>query len=76
MRIKNYKLIFTVEEHSIIGGLFSTIAETIAKNGINKKIIPFSLPDSYSKSGNYDYMISKFKLDSNSIAERIKNELR
>ncbi len=74
--IKNYKLIFTVEEHSIIGGLFSTITETIAKNGINKKIIPFSLPDSYSKSGNYDYMISKFKLDSNSIAERIKNELR
>ncbi len=74
--ILNSKIIFTVEEHSINGGLFSSISEILCKNGIFKKIIPLSIPHNYITSGSYNYMIKKLKLDPQSIAERILNETK
>ena len=57
------KIIYTIEEHSIRGGLFTTISEILTKNAVFKKIIPLSIPDKYISSGNYNYMIKKLKFD-------------
>ena len=77
--IKNYikksKIIFTVEEHTIVGGLASAIAEINSFAGTQVKHVPIAIPNVYGKGGNYDFLVNKNKLDSNSIAERVKNEL-
>ncbi len=73
--IKKSKIIFTVEEHNIIGGLASTIAEINSFSGSQVKHIPIAIPNVYGKGGNYDFLVNKNKLDSNSIAERVKHEL-
>ena len=40
--------IITIEEHNIIGGLYSATAEVIAKSGIATKILPIAVPNKFS----------------------------
>jgi transketolase len=63
--------IVTVEEHSIIGGLGSAVAErkTAWKNAYPQLTI--GLPDAYGKSGDYAYLLEKYGLTGKKIAEKI-----
>jgi transketolase len=66
----------TVEEHSIIGGLGSAVAErkTTLKNAYPQ--LTLGLPDSYGKAGDYAYLLEKYSLTGEKIAEKIKVFLR
>lgn len=65
------KLIVTVEEHSIIGGLGSAVAEH--KTGLKKSPPQFTLglPDEFGKAGEYKYLLESHGLTARHIAERI-----
>ena len=69
----NSKLIVSVEEHNIIGGLGSAIAEY--KSSLNKspKQLFLGIKDTYSKGGNYKFLQEKHRLTSNKIVEDILN---
>lgn len=73
--LKAYKLIVTVEEHSVIGGLGSAVAEYVVGERGFPQIEIMGIEDCYSKAGDYEFLISKNKLDEKSIAERILNKL-
>jgi transketolase len=68
-------LIVTVEEHSVIGGLGAAVAEYTATLSHNPKQLFIGLPDSFIKSGSYEFMIDKHGLTAEKIAERIRREL-
>ena len=69
------KYIFSIEEHSIIGGLSSAIAE-VKSSFFNSSIqISIALPDEYDKSGPYEQLKDYFGLTSQKIAIRIAKEL-
>ena len=70
------KLIVTVEEHSLIGGLGSAVAEvkTILHNSPPQLMI--GLPDQYDKGGEYRDILERHGLTSQLIAKRIENELK
>ena len=73
--IEKSKVIYTVEEHSIFGGLSSSIAEL--NSSLDKKAKHFSiaLPDDYSVSGDYEYLLDFYKLTPSAIANTIlKNQ--
>ncbi|HSX40817.1 MAG TPA: transketolase C-terminal domain-containing protein [Candidatus Saccharimonadales bacterium] len=54
---KKTKAIFTLEEHSIIGGLGSTVAEILAEHKIGISFKRLGVPDHFSKViGNQEYM--------------------
>lgn len=72
----NFKLIVTVEEHNIIGGLGSAVAEEISQIGANTRQIFLGINDSYAKGGNYVYMKEIFNISSKKIYQRIKNEVK
>ncbi|MDC3101681.1 hypothetical protein OA407_03230 [Candidatus Pelagibacter sp.] len=74
--MSKFKLIITVEEHNIIGGLGSAVAEIISKNGNNVKQIFLGVNDSYAKGGNYIYMKDYFNISAEKIYQRIKNEIK
>ena len=61
--IKNSKKIFTIEEHSIIGGLGSAISEVNSSltNPVNQTFI--GLPDDYGKGGEYEDLKIKYGLN-------------
>lgn len=70
------KLIVSIEEHSVIGGLGSSIAE-IKTSFINSpRHLILGLIDSYEISGSYDYILEKNKLNTKNIFERIISEYR
>lgn len=67
-------LIVTVEEHNIIGGLGSAVAEIIAENTVKSKLLRIGLNDEYSsKIGKQDYLRKHYKIDSENIVNRVKN---
>ena len=64
--------IFTYEDHNIISGLGSTIANIIATNGINAKLYKFGVTD-YGFSGKSSDVFKMFGLDIDSMVKKIKN---
>jgi transketolase len=72
--IQGEKPIFTIEEHSLIGGLGSIVSEYIAESYKNPVFKRFSLPDKYSHYvGSQKYVRGKLGLTSEKIIEDIEN---
>ncbi len=73
---KNYKSIFALEEHNIIGGFGSAIAEVLAELRYNGNFKRIGIPDKYAfpHIGGSDYLRKKFRLDPDSITRFILKE--
>jgi len=69
------KLIVTVEEHTINGGLGSAVAEYKSKFEKAPKQIMCGLGDSFRKIGNYEFQMKDNGLVAEDIAERIEKNL-
>lgn len=65
------KLVVTVEEHSIIGGLGSAVAEHKATLRKSPPQIFIGLPDKFGKAGEYKDLLKSFGLTSKQIADKI-----
>jgi transketolase len=70
------RLLVTAEDHSIIGGLGSAVAEVLAENGVGKKLFRLGVRDTFGESGLPDDVLKHFKLDTNGIAEQVREALR
>ncbi len=69
-------LVFTVEEHSIRGGLGSMVAEVMAEGG-KGRLVRLGMPHKYiSVVSSYDKMIGEMGLDAEGIANSITKELK
>ena len=66
--------VFTVEEHSVIGGLGSAVADVIAENG-GATLKKIGVEDVFGESGTAAQLLHKFKLDAEGIVEIIKKEM-
>jgi transketolase len=69
------RLIVTVEEHNVIGGLGSAVAEykSTLKNTPPQLFI--GIPDTFCKPGDYQYLLNHFGLTPESIAQKIQTAL-
>ncbi len=61
----------TVEEHSVIGGLFSAVSEVTAR-AYPVKLLPIGINDVFGHSGPAAELIKEFGLDSESIYRKVK----
>ena len=73
---KRKKLIVTIEEHSIVGGLGSVVSEVLAEQGCHGPLIRFGTGDKYESAGTYDYMLMVHGLTPDIIAEKIINKIK
>ena len=73
--IKKSKLIVTVEEHSIIGGLGSAVSEFISRFSNTPPQLTIGIPDAFGETGEYDYLKNLYGLNGQSISEQIVNTL-
>jgi transketolase len=73
--ISSSKLIVTVEEHGIIGGLGGAVAEFKATKDNSPRQVFIGLPDKFGKAGEYKYLLQKYGLTGKKIAQRIESEL-
>ncbi|OMF49983.1 transketolase family protein [Paenibacillus peoriae] len=70
------KLIVTVEEHSIVGGLGGAVAEYKATLDRTPRQLFIGLPDKFGKPGDYNYMLKKYGLTSDQIANQIEQAMK
>ncbi len=67
--------IVTAEEHNIIGGLGSAVAEVLAENACAARLVRVGIRDSFSETGDYPSLQKKYGIDAGSIAEAVKRSL-
>ena len=72
--LKNYlshKLIVTVEEHTICGGLGGAVAEFLAPIRNKPPQLLIGIQDEFPHAGSYDYLLNQCGLTAPQIAEKI-----
>ena len=69
---KKTKALITVEEHNIIGGLGSAVAEVMAKNAIDKPLVVIGINDRFTESGDFHQLLNKYGLSSENIIAKAK----
>jgi transketolase len=69
------KTIFTLEEHSVLGGMGSVITEVTCAH-LPKKVIRFGIDDKFSdKCGTYEYLMTEHGLDEAALVKKIRSQI-
>lgn len=69
---KETKKLFSVEDHSVIGGLGSIISDVLTEE-YPTKLIKIGIDDRFGESGKANELMKKFKIDCDAIVEKIKS---
>lgn len=74
---REFELVVTCEEHNIVGGFGSAVAEVMAEMRDKKAVLMrIGLNDEYSfRVGNQKYLRQQYGIDAKSIVERIENSI-
>ena len=70
-----YDLIFTVEEHSIFGGLGGLVAELLSENS-PRRVIRYGLEDKWGESAPNDFLLDKYGLSALQVSQRIAKDFK
>lgn len=69
------RLIFTLENHTVVGGLFESIASVLVRQGVSKRIVPIGLPDQFLIAGALPTLYDLYGISTAKVIERVKSEL-
>jgi transketolase len=65
------RLFVSVEEHNIIGGLGGAISEVLSEAGNQSPLLRLGIKDTFSKAGDYQYLLGQNRLLPEQITEDI-----
>jgi transketolase len=65
--IRQSKIAVSVENHTVIGGLGSAVAEAMAEAGVATPLRRIGINDVFAESGSREYLFSRYGLDTQSI---------
>ena len=66
------KGVITMENHSIVGGLGSAVAEVMAENGVGTKLSRIGIPDTYAHGASQKYLMAELGLDARALVTRVE----
>jgi transketolase len=69
------RLVVTMENHTIVGGLAESVAATLAFAGRGRHIAPIALPDEFLAAGALPTLHDRYGLSTDEVAARVKIEL-
>lgn len=69
------KLIVTLEEHNIIGGLGSAVAEVLSQCSTHPKLLKLGVNDCFVPVGSYKYLLQQCGLDTENVKKKIINNI-
>jgi transketolase len=67
--------IITIENHTVVGGLGSIVAEILAEEGIGKQLIRLGLQDTFAHGASRPYLMKKYGLDAMALVAAIEKLL-
>jgi transketolase len=68
-------IVFTVEEHTVLGGLGALVAEILTEYA-PKRVIRLGIEDRWGESAPNDYLLDHFRLSAPRVADRVIDYLR
>jgi transketolase len=68
--VEPFSTVFTVEEHTIYGGLGGLVAELLAEHA-PRRVLRFGIDDCWGESAPNDFLLDKYGLSDRRVAERI-----
>lgn len=71
--IQRSQVIVTVEEHTVIGGLGSAVAEYISSKRQAPPQLIIGLPDTFDVTGDYRFLLERHGLVASKIAEKVQS---
>ena len=66
------KGVITMENHTIIGGLGSAVAEVMAENGVGQRLARIGVQDTYAHGASQKYLMAELRLDARALVERVE----
>jgi transketolase len=63
------RLVITAENHTIVGGLGSAVAEALAEAGIAAPLRRVGIADTFAEAGSREYLFAKYGLGTQNIVE-------
>jgi transketolase len=69
------RLIVTLENHSVIGGLTEAVASTLAFAGQSQRIVPIALPDEFLAAGALPTLHDRYGLSTDAIVNKVRASL-
>lgn len=69
------KVLITIEEHNVLGGLGSAVAEVLCDEGAGVKLIRHGIKDEYSLIAPPTHLYAHYKLDSPGIEEVVRQAI-
>jgi transketolase len=70
-----YRLVLSVENHTVVGGLGSVVAEALADRGGGPRLRRLGVPDRWADAGSLGYLRRQLALDGPAIAATALEEL-
>ena len=71
----NKKLMVSVEEHNVVGGLGTAIADVLSEKSNTPPLLKIGVQDHFMPVGDYNYLVEQAGLTPAQIAESISNKL-
>ncbi|MGA9596628.1 MAG: transketolase C-terminal domain-containing protein, partial [Acidimicrobiia bacterium] len=67
--------VMTLENHTIIGGLGSAVAELMAENAVGQRLVRLGLRDTYAHGASRQYLMKEYGLDAPALVKGIEDLL-
>ncbi|MDX2342642.1 MAG: transketolase C-terminal domain-containing protein [Acidimicrobiia bacterium] len=67
--------VVTLENHTVIGGLGSAVAEVMAENAVGKRLVRLGLQDTYAHGASRQYLMKEYGLDAPALVKGIEDLL-
>ncbi|MER6174994.1 transketolase C-terminal domain-containing protein [Streptosporangium sp. NPDC001681] len=69
------RLVVTLENHTVVGGLFETVASAVVRAGIGRRVVPIALPDAFLDAGALPTLHEKYGLATGTVVAKVLEEL-
>ncbi len=70
------QVVVTAENHSVMGGLGSAVAEAMAQAGLGARLVRIGLQDCFAESGSREFLFEKYGLSVQAIIDAAWHALR
>ena len=67
--------VFVLENHSVVGGLFESVASALVQRGVTRQVTPIGLPDEFLDAGALPTLHDRYGVSVRRIGERVRAAL-
>lgn len=74
-QVDSDRLVATCENHTVVGGLFETVAAEVVRRGLGKQVVPVALPDEFLAAGALPTLHERYGLSTARVVATVLDRL-